>query len=70
MYFTATTNVAYFMYKTGVMEEMIFINLMKIAWRDNKKSRQNISQTVNIIENLTCTSLKNLVLILKELERL
>jgi hypothetical protein len=24
MYFTVTTNVAYFMYKTGVMEEMIF----------------------------------------------
>jgi hypothetical protein len=38
------------MYKTGVMEEMVFINPMKIAWKDIKP-RQNRSQTVNITEN-------------------
>jgi hypothetical protein len=67
MYFSVTTNVAYFMYKTGVMEEMIFIDSMKIAWKDIKP-RHKRSQTVNIVKNLSCRCLKNLVLILKELE--
>ncbi len=48
MYFTVTTNVAYFMYKTGVMEKMVFIDPMKLAWKDIK-SRKNRSQTVNIL---------------------
>ncbi len=52
-----------------VTDETSFIDPTKIALRDIK-SRQNRSQTVNIVKNLSCRCLKNLVLILKELESL